>query len=147
MTAPVKDFSFGIVPVRRQGGEPLYLLVQHRAGHWAFPKGHAEAGETPLQAALREFREETGITRVEVRETPVFTERYATVKGGRDVDKTVTYFLGWTDQAAVTVQPEEIRDHVWLSFDRAMERMTHEASRGVLRQADRAVRVADSRQG
>lgn len=147
MTQPAKDFSFGIVPVRREGGEVLYLLVQHHAGHWAFPKGHAEAGETPLEAALRELREETGITRLRAAEKPVFTERYATVKRGRDIDKTVTYFLGWTDQSAVTVQPEEIRDHVWLPFSEALERMTHEPSRQVLRDAARAVQVADSRQG
>jgi predicted NUDIX family NTP pyrophosphohydrolase len=31
------------------------------AAAWSFPKGALEAGETPLQAALREFQEETGI--------------------------------------------------------------------------------------
>ncbi|NJO79196.1 MAG: NUDIX domain-containing protein [Cyanobacteria bacterium RM1_2_2] len=58
----MQDLSFGIVPLLQQNGEHLFLLVQHQAGHWSFPKGHAEADETPLQAACREFEEETGIT-------------------------------------------------------------------------------------
>lgn len=142
---PLKDFSFGIVPVRREGNALLFLLIQHRAGHWAFPKGHAEPGETPVETARREFSEETGIVRVDVREDRVFTEHYDTVKRGKEVDKTVTYFLGWTDTAEVRVQEEEVRDHAWLPFDRALERITYEETRRVLREADRAARVADSR--
>ncbi len=35
---------------------------RHRdAGAWTIPKGLVDAGEQPLQAAIREFREETGI--------------------------------------------------------------------------------------
>ena len=38
----------------------LFLLIQHQAGHWAFPKGHANPGESPAETARREFAEETG---------------------------------------------------------------------------------------
>jgi len=38
------------------------LLVQEAGGSWGPPKGHMEAGESQLDTALRELREETGIT-------------------------------------------------------------------------------------
>jgi 8-oxo-dGTP pyrophosphatase MutT (NUDIX family) len=44
------------------------LILTRRAGHlrshpgqWAFPGGRIDAGETPVQAALREMREEVGV--------------------------------------------------------------------------------------
>ena len=41
--------------------EDKVLIVKHNAGHWDFPKGHMEAGETEKQTALREVKEETKI--------------------------------------------------------------------------------------
>ncbi len=40
------------------------LLLGHATGqeHWDIPKGKVEAGESPLQAALRELAEETGLS-------------------------------------------------------------------------------------
>ena len=39
-----------------------YVLVIEKEGHCGLPKGHIEPGETETQTALREIREETGIT-------------------------------------------------------------------------------------
>ena len=49
-----------------------YLLLHYESGHWDFPKGKIEEGETPEQAALRELKEETGIEDAEI--LPGFTE-------------------------------------------------------------------------
>lgn len=134
------DHSYGVIPVRlRQspsGPQREFLLVRHRSGgHWAFPKGHAEAGETSLQAAKRELAEETGLTLVALRGSPAFEERYLTVKRGESFDKTVTYYLGdvLTDQPVV-VQAEEVSDYAWLPFDAALARITYPASQALLRE-------------
>lgn len=60
MTAgPRRAFSVAIFA--RQGGE--VLLVRHRRlGVWLPVGGEIEPGETPLEAAVRELREETGLT-------------------------------------------------------------------------------------
>ncbi len=143
MTSPVKDYAFGIVPVRREGGRVLYLLIQHRAGHWAFPKGHAEPGETPLETARRELLEETGIADVDIAGDRTFVEHYDTVKRGRDVDKTVTYFLGWVKRADVRIQAEEVRDYAWLDAEAAAARITFEETRRILAEAGRVVRGSE----
>jgi predicted NUDIX family NTP pyrophosphohydrolase len=60
--------SAGILLYRRQEGEIEVLLIKpggpfwrnKDAGAWMIPKGLVEPGETPADAALREFEEETG---------------------------------------------------------------------------------------
>ena len=46
-----------------------FLLIQHHAGHWGFPKGHQEKGEDDLTTARRELQEETGIKQIKIYET------------------------------------------------------------------------------
>jgi mRNA-decapping enzyme subunit 2 len=38
-----------------------YLLVKGFTGKWSFPKGHRENNESPIDCAIREIYEETGI--------------------------------------------------------------------------------------
>ncbi len=60
------DFSACFIPVEAAGGLVTNaegrLLVFFRRGRWDLPKGKIDPGETPEQAALREVREETGLT-------------------------------------------------------------------------------------
>lgn len=63
MRSLANDFtlSAGAVVVRYENAQPLFLLL--RAYHyWDFPKGRVESGESALDAARREIREESGIT-------------------------------------------------------------------------------------
>ena len=46
--------------------EGRVLLVQYRDATWTFPKGHLEVGERPVDTALREVLEETGIAAQEL---------------------------------------------------------------------------------
>lgn len=130
----MKDLSFGIVPLLQQNGERLFLLVQHRAGHWSFPKGHAEVGETPLQAACREFEEETGITNYQLLDAPAFTETYSLVKKQQPIEKTVTYFLATAQSAEVNFQADEIQAYAWLPLSGALARITYPQSQQLLQE-------------
>ena len=46
-------------------------------GHWGFPKGHQDAGESEKETAIRELKEETGIDAVNLLEDKTFTEHYS----------------------------------------------------------------------
>jgi 8-oxo-dGTP pyrophosphatase MutT (NUDIX family) len=52
--------SCGAVVLRKKDGAWETLLINCRQGHWSFPKGHQEAGETEEDTARREILEETG---------------------------------------------------------------------------------------
>lgn len=127
------DESFGVVPIHESGGERRFLLVHQKKGHWGFPKGHAEKGESDTQAALRELAEETGITDCRLDDGEPFIERYTFIsKQGERVDKTVTFFIGHVGDPTVAVQPEEVQDYAWLTADQARSRLTFPEARELL---------------
>lgn len=132
------DYSCGMIPYRVVDGRREYLLVQHLAGHWSFPKGHPEEGESPLATARRELAEETGLVPAETLESPAFEESYKFTKGsGKKVRKKVTYYLCViAPDAAVSVQPEEIGDHAWGGAAQTRGRLTFEEGRALLDQVE-----------
>ena len=127
------DYSCGVVPFRRLGNTVEYLLVQHQAGHWSFPKGHPEGDESAVETARRELAEETGIDQVTLIEKPAFTESYTfTKRSGKQVLKRVTYFLGEVNrEAGVTVQAKEIADHQWADAATTRKKITFEEGRSL----------------
>lgn len=144
--AYVREQSYGVVPVFKEGGRWLFLLVQHstsrerapkeeRAGHWAFPKGHAEKNESPLQTAKRELAEEAGITDAEIVEGAEFSERYFFTFEGSTVRKMVTYFLGIVKSKEVHIQEAEIVDYKWATYEEALELATFENAKAMIRDA------------
>lgn len=136
------EHSFGVVPVYRQGDQTYFLLIQHNSGHWAFPKGHAEEGESELATARRELREETGIRDVTLYPEPVFEERYTKTAWGDPrqlVTKTVRYFLGLVHDPRVEMQAAEIQNYRWVTYEEARNLITFEASRRVLDEAAQAL--------
>lgn len=119
------DFSCGVVPVHVIQGQPHFLLIQHNAGHWAFPKGHPERGESDLDTAARELAEETGIRAVDIIPDPTFDEHYTfTDKKGQPVSKRVCYFVGWVTDPTITLQIDEVSDGAWGTFEESRERIT-----------------------
>ena len=116
--------SFGVIPLKkREEGGWQVLLVRHGKGHWAFPKGHAEKGEEPLQTALRELKEETGLEVVHVLPFEPLQEHYFFTLEHQKVSKTVLYFLAEV-RGEVILQEEEVTDHAWLSLEESEQKMT-----------------------
>ena len=132
------DHSYGIVPIYKDGERYKFLLVKSRAGHWNFPKGHAEAGESDVKAAARELQEETGIKNLELHEDIFFIQAYIRVDGPETISKTVKFYLGKvTDPTTHINDGDEIVDCRWEHFDEALALITHEESRKMLLEVKR----------
>jgi 8-oxo-dGTP pyrophosphatase MutT (NUDIX family) len=110
----------GVVVVRETADGPRVLLLRAYR-NWDLPKGRLEDGETPLEAAIREVREETGLDRLDFAwgEESIDTEPYA---GG----KVVRYYVARTADAGVTlpINPEigraEHHAFRWLPLEAAI---------------------------
>ena len=131
--------SFGIIPVRKNeaGLELLLIHMYGSAGgtHWTFPKGRPEAGETPLQSALRECKEEVGLVPNVVYSNDPILEHYTFTHDGVEIRKTVTFFVGLVTDTTVIIQPEEIKEAIWLPLAEVPARLTYPAAQSVLAQA------------
>ena len=64
-TKAKEEKSCGAVIWRRTERGHEFLLAQHGASHWSFPKGHIEEGETAQETAIREIGEEAGVHQLE----------------------------------------------------------------------------------
>ena len=115
-------------------GDVRFLLLDY-GRHWDFAKGHVDPGETDLDAAVRELREETGITRFT--RVPEFQQEIVYFfRSGRHglIRKTVVFFLAELSARDVVVSHEHV-GFAFLPFEHAVKRVTYASAREVLRAA------------
>lgn len=130
--------SCGAIILRRENDRWKTLLVQNRnGGHWAFPKGHVEEGETEKQTAIREVREETGLV-IEINTDFKMTTQYSPKKG---VLKDVIYFLSVVNTEETQRQIEEIDAVKWFPLSRAVTKVTFKRDREILEAAEEYARL------
>lgn len=113
----------------------ILLIATQKGRRWQLPKGHIEEGETPEQAAIREVREETGVTARVVAPLPG-VEYWFVEKGPCRVHKKVDYFLlDYVSGHSVNFDPEEVSGTGWFSWEAGIARLTFENERKVVRRA------------
>ena len=127
-----QEKSCGAVVFRQNAEDFSVLLLKHRGGHWDFPKGHVEAGESETQTALREVREESGLV---VRIDPGLFRRKITYSPARNTVKDVVYFMAWYVSGELQAQASEISQAAFMSPQEALETISYPSSRCVLREA------------
>jgi 8-oxo-dGTP pyrophosphatase MutT (NUDIX family) len=123
------EFSAGGVVVR--GSDVVVIVPTRRAANGdkvlALPKGHADEGETQLQAAAREVREEAGVE-VAFREE-LGAVRYWYMRGGRRIAKQVDFYLFDYRDGDVRDHDHEVEDARWMPLEEAARALTYEGER------------------
>jgi len=115
--------------VRLDTREPQVLLVTAKRNprNWIFPKGHIEKGERPEEAALRETREEAGVSARLIGPAGILEFGFLGAKAR------VEYFLVlYTREAG---PPEDGRQRIWCGLDDALDRLSYKNTRKLLRKA------------
>ena len=135
------DESFGVIPLSKKNGTWHVFLIQHRrSGYWGFPKGHAEASETPKEAGFRELKEETNLELEKLlQEEPIMEQYYFSMEGTR-VFKKVLYFIAEV-KGKPHLQSQEIYDGKWFAYPDALQQVTHQEGKTLLAQVGKLLQI------
>ena len=127
---PAKTAAGGLVERKMNGSVRVAVVRRTRYGDWVLPKGKPDGDESIEETAVREVREETGCD-VRIGGDSYTIEYFV----GRAL-KVVTFFrMDYVTDGFYTIDPSEIEEVVWLRPREALERLTYETERSILRQA------------
>jgi 8-oxo-dGTP pyrophosphatase MutT (NUDIX family) len=150
-----REKSAGVIIFRKEAGKIYYLLLHYpgmnrKGGHWEFTKGHIENNETEEDAAIRETREETGISDLKI--LPGFKEyiKYffkqnfkkeplpRNIKNNKKVSwifKLVVFFVAETQIKEIKISAEHL-NYIWLPFEEAVKKTTYKNSKELLKKVN-----------
>jgi len=120
----INETSAGIIFARNVDGEYVFLLLRSY-NFWNAPKGHVESGETTLDAAIREVKEEAAIDKVDIN-FKWDKESYTTepFKKGHKID---IFFVAETTKKDITmpINPElghpEHEEYRWVTYEEGLK--------------------------
>ena len=131
--------SCGAIVYRKFHGNTEILLIRHiNSGHWSFPKGHVEEGETEVETARREIMEETSIDVIidpTFRETVVYSPK-------KDTIKVVVYFLAKAKNVDYIPQEDEISEIRWVDISYASHVLSYDNDKTIVAKARNAINTA-----
>jgi len=127
--------SAGIVLFRNDSDKNEFLLLNYPQGHWDFVKGKIEQNETSHETALRETKEETGITNIKFVDGFEESVEYDFRFKKEDIHKKVIFFLAKTNEKNIKLSHEH-NDYLWLEYNDALKKTTFENAKNVLTKAN-----------
>ena len=112
-----------------------YLILNYSYGHWDFPKGNIENGESELDTIKREIMEEAGITDINFIDDFRQQISYRYKKKFKLVNKLVIYYIVETKSNKVVLSFEHI-NFAWLNYNDALNRLSFDNSKKILKNAN-----------
>jgi 8-oxo-dGTP pyrophosphatase MutT (NUDIX family) len=137
----IREFSAGGVVIRRFHGRPFVAVVRVRDEILALPKGHPEPGESSMDAARREVREETGIEAEPLEKLEDI--RYWYSRDGERVLKIVSFFLFRYRAGRVADHDHEVEEARWIPLEDAPALLAYASERKVAETALSALARAE----
>ncbi len=132
---PPSEWSAGGVVVR--GSDCVVIVPTRRAANGAkvlaLPKGHVDPGETPVQAAAREVREEAGVDAEYVGDLGAV--RYWYMRNGKRIAKQVDFFLFTYAGGDVADHDHEVEQARWMPLSEAAAQLTYDGERDMAARA------------
>lgn len=149
----MREISAGIIAYRKTAEGPRFLILYHGHNYWNFPKGKIESEEKSFQTAVREVREETGLTRNDLRFDESFktSENFTFWRNKEKIHKTIVFYLAETTQQRIKLpeqtdeEGEKHEGYGWFTYKEALKVMVKEDTQRVLKQAHNFLRNFDVR--
>lgn len=134
-----REKTIGLVVFKREGRGVRYLLLHHGGEYWNFPKGRQEFGETEIETALRELKEETGISKITL--VDGFKDEYdydfdSEIKDDHreKIYKKAIWFMGEVTDDQIKISNEHI-NFGWFDYDTAFKRSFYQQGQDLLKRA------------
>lgn len=136
------ELSSGALVFRRTKQGIVWLVLHYVAGHWDFPKGHVEKGESMFDAARREVFEEAGIKNLKF--YPEFKQsiqyffnpaKYTDSQEKKLTFKKVVFHLAETSENQIKTSFEHLEGK-WLTVEEALEVLTFKDAKKILQSAN-----------
>lgn len=122
--------SAGCIIYQRNKDKYKYVLIKSTEGIWGFPKGHIEDGESIVEAALREVKEEIGLS-VFTSSGMVFMDSYPLPKKENTI-KENTYFLATASDFNIKIQESEILEARICDYEEAINLFQFDGIKDIL---------------
>lgn len=145
----LKEIAAGIIIYRKTEEGLKFLILYHRGSYWNFPKGKIESEEKSFQAAVREVKEETGLSRHDLKFHDYFKayEKFnfwkKTISGNsQKVFKIVIFYLAETRKSDIRIVEKSHNGYGWFDYKEAMKILSkHKESQRILTQANEFLKI------
>ena len=130
----IYEKSCGFIAFKEKHNKRLYLIIRASNGEYGFPKGHMEHNETESETAIRELQEETNC---EAQIIDGFRRQIEyKLPRKENIIKRIVYFLGKCTEDHIICQESEISEAIFVPFDTALELLSFEGTKKILKEAD-----------
>ncbi len=130
--------SAGGVVFKKTGSGVRLCLIGRRKDNriiWCLPKGHVEKGEKLSATALREIKEETGISGAILSSLGFIKYRFFDLESKKLIFKTVHFFLVNFLKGKLSDHDDEVEYTRWLRIPEALKRVEYKGEYNVLKKA------------